>query len=174
MENKFYLHRIQKDTGNYTKGIEVHDNRDDAIRSFWGRVKTAYNNPSVPGMTFVSCKVTDNGGNVILPYNATWLKEDTEENNVFFLHSIRVDGENVSKSIDVYNTQNEAMVALATAMEYGYNNPRFPAVSLVSCEITDLMSGGLVLFSETWQKPEEEPEPEPEPEPEGEPEPEEA
>ena len=160
MENKYYLHRIQKENGTFTKGIEVHEDRNDAIRSFWGRMKTAYNNPQHAGMNFVSCKVTDNSGRTILPYNATWLKENSEENNAFFLHSIKVDGQDVTKAIDVYNTQNEAMVAFATAMEYGYNNPKFPNVSLVSCEITDLLSGGMVLFSETWQKPEPEPEPE--------------
>ena len=156
MENKYYLHRIQKENGTFTKGIEVHGDRNDAIRSFWGRMKSAYN--AVSGMNFVSCKITDNSGNTISPYNATWLKENSEENNVFFLHSIKVDGQDVTKAIDVHNTQNSAMVAFATAMEYGYNNPKFPNVSLVSCEITDLLSGGMVLFSETWQKPEPEPE----------------
>ena len=146
MENKYYLHRIQKENGNFTKGIEVHDNLDDAIRSFWGRMKTGYNNAQFQNMTFVACKVTDSSGNTVAPYNATWLKENSEENNVFFLHSIRVDGETVTKAIDTYITQDGAMVAFATAMEYGYNNPRFPNVSLVSCEITDLLSGGLVLL----------------------------
>lgn len=153
----YFLHRIQKDNGSFTKGIEVHENLNDAIRSFWGRMKTAYNNPQNPGMTFVSCKIIDGDGNAIEPYNMTWLKEP-EENNIFFLHHVRVDGNTVNKDIDVLNTQDAAMVSFATQMEYGYDNTRFPNVSFVSCEITDLLSGGLVLMNETWVK--EEPEPE--------------
>lgn len=150
----YYLHRIQKENGNFTKGIEVHSSLDDAIRSFWGRIKTGYNNPDFPNMTFVACKITNESGNVVEDYNKTWLKESEE--NVFFLHSIQVNGENVDKAIDVHATQDAAMVAFAKAMEYGYNNSRFPNVSFVSCEITDLLSGGLVLASKTWVKPEEE------------------
>ena len=148
----YYLHRIQKENGTFTKGIEVHSSLDDAIRSFWGRIKTGYNNPDFPNMTFVACKITDENGNVVEDYDKTWLKEPEE--NVFFLHSIRVDGETVTKAIDNYDTQDAAMVAFATAMEYGYNNSRFPNVSFVSCEITDLLSGRLVLARKTWVKPE--------------------
>jgi hypothetical protein len=79
------------------------------------------------------------------------------ETNAFFLHNISVDGETTTKNIDVFETQEAAMVAFATAMEYGYNNPRFPNIKLVSCEITDIMSGGMVMEAETWVKPEEEP-----------------
>lgn len=157
MENKYYLHRIQKDNGTYTKGIEIHTSLDDAIRAFWGRMKTAYNNPQNPGMTFVSCFIEDANGNVLTPYSATWLKENSGTENDFFLHSIRLDGENYSKSIDAYSTRDEAQRMFATAMEYGYNNPRFPDVSFVSCKITDLQSGGLILARETWTKPEPEP-----------------
>lgn len=152
----YFLHRIQKDNGSFTKGIEVHENLNDAIRSFWGRMKTAYNNPQNPGMTFVSCKIENENGAVIEPYNKTWLMEPAE-NNMFFLHHVRVDGETVSKDIDVLDTLDAAMVAFATQMEYGYDNPRFPNVSLVTCEITDLLSGGMVLENESWVKPEEEP-----------------
>jgi len=155
---KYFLHRIQKDNGTYTKGIEVHDNLDDAIRSFWGRMKTAYNNPQNPGMTFVSCFISDETGSIYPNYLGTWLKEGSEEANEFFLHSIRVDGETVTKAIDVCSTEDEAKRALAAAMEYGYNNPRYPGVSLVSGSITDLLSGGMLLWNYKWNKPEEEPE----------------
>lgn len=158
MENTFYFHRIQKDDGNYTKGIEVHTSLDDAIRSFWGRMKTAYNNPQNPGMSFVSCFISDVYGTVIMPYKATWLKEESEDANVFFLHTIRLDGETYTKAIDVCGTMDEAQRNFAAAMEYGYNNPRFPDVQFVSCEITDLRSGGLILARDAWRKAEQEPE----------------
>lgn len=153
----YFLHRVQKDNGSFTKGIEVHENLNDAIRAFWGRMKLAYNNPQSPNMTFVSCKITDSNGFVIEPYNQTWLKEP-EEDNTFFFHHIKIDNGTVSKDIDVLNTQDAAMVAFATQMEYGYNNPRFQDVSFISCEITDLLSGGMVLMNANWIK--EEPEPE--------------
>lgn len=157
MATTYFLHRIQKENGVFTKGIEVHSNLNDAIRSFWGRMKTGYNNPQYPNMTFVSCKITDSNGYTYDKYNQTWLKE-TEELpvNVFFLHSIRMEGDTVTKGIDNYESKNQAMVAYATALEYGYNNPRFSNVTLVSCEITDLLSNGMVLNKETWVKPEQE------------------
>jgi len=149
---KYYLHRIQEEGGAFTKGIEEHDALDDAIRAFWGRMKLGFNNPTKPDMTFVSCKICDGNGNVMRPYDMTWLKAAEGQGNVFFLHHIRRDGETLTKSIDAYETMDAAMVAFATAMEYGYNNPRFENVSMVSCKVTDLLSGGMILRDETWVK----------------------
>ena len=155
----FFLHRIQKDDGNFVKGIEAHVTMDDAIRSFWGRVKTGYNNPDHPAMTFVSCYITDDNGIVYKRYFDTWLKpadpeaEDPEPvENKYFLHSIRRDGETITKAIDVFDTMDDAKRAYAAAMEYGYNNPKFPGVNLVTCEITDMMSGSKILSSDNWVK----------------------
>ena len=155
---KYFLHRIQKENGTYSKGIEVHTSLDDAIRSFWGRMKTAYNNPQNPSMTFVSCFISDETGGINPDYQGTWLKKGSEEANEFFLHSIRVDGETVTKEIDVCSTEDDAKRALAVAMEYGYSNPKFPNVSFVSCEITDLLSGGMIIEKDRWNKPESAPE----------------
>lgn len=154
MATTYFLHRIQKNDGAFTKGIEVHDTPDAAIRSFWGRVKTGYNNPQNPNMTFVSCKITDSNGNVYGNYSKTWLKPEEYAANVFFLHSIRKDGDTYTKAIDPYGDFDSAMVAYASAMEYGYNNPNHPGVTFVSCDITDLLSGGMSLISDTWTKPE--------------------
>ena len=170
MENKFFLHRIQEENGTFTKGVEVHDTLDSAVLSFWGRVKSAYNNPSFPEMEFVSCKITDSTGKTVLPYDMTWWKNPTDV-NTFFLHYIRKDGENYVKGIDALSSFDAARSGFAAAMEYGYNNSKFPDVSLVSCEVTD--RSGLVMtpFAETWVKAEEEPEPEPDPQPDPDPEP---
>lgn len=65
MESKFFLHRIRKDNGTYNKGIEVHDTLNAAIQSFHAQMKMAYNNPSYPNTTYVSCMVTDGQGNVV-------------------------------------------------------------------------------------------------------------
>ena len=152
----YFLHRIQKNADVYTKGIEVHDNLDDAVRSFWGRVKTGYNNPQNPGMEFVACKITDSTGATYPKYDSTWLKQSAEiPENVFYFHSIRKEGDTVTKAIDVHTTLDAAMVAFASAMEYGYNNPSHANVKYVFCEITDMLSGGMVLAEDRWVKPEE-------------------
>ena len=159
MATTFFLHRIQKNDGAYVKGIEVHTNLNDAIRSFWGRVKTGWNNPQNPDMDFVSCKITDDNGATISKYDMTWLKEGKEaQANVFFLHTIRKDGDTYTKEIDIFDSEDAAKIAYASAMEYGYNNPKFPDITFVSCEITDLLSGGMSLISDKWAKPESEPE----------------
>lgn len=151
----YFLHRIQKSKGVYTKGIEVYDNMDDAVRSFWGRVKTGYNNPQNPDMEFVACKVTDSAGGTYARYDNTWLKHGEIPENVFYFHSIRKENGEVTKAIDVHATLDAAMVAFASAMEYGYNNPNHKTVEYVFCEITDMLSGGMVLAEDRWVKPEE-------------------
>ena len=64
MEQKYFMHRIKKENGTYTKGIEVHDTLDSAIGSFHAYMKQGYGNPDNPNLTFVSCKVTDSNGYV--------------------------------------------------------------------------------------------------------------
>ena len=151
---KYFLHRIQEEEGTFDKGIEVHDTLDSAVRSFWGRVKLAYNNPGKPNLTFLSCKITDGSGNVVAPFDITWMK--TASDNKFFAHYIRKDGDTFSKGIDVCVDFDTARRNFAASMEYGYNNPQHPNVSFVSCEITDRSGIVLTPFSGTWNKPEEE------------------
>lgn len=153
MEEKYFVHRIQGENEAYTKGIEVHDTLDSAIRSFWGRVKTGYSNPENPGMKFVSCKVTNASGAVVGDYNLTWRKAG-EEGNVFFCHHIKVDGVTIDKGIDVCDDFDAARLAYAKYMEYAYNNAKFPNVAYIACEITDMSGSILYPFKEVWSKPE--------------------
>jgi hypothetical protein len=156
MAEKYFMHRIQEENGAFTKGIEIHDTKDAAILSFWGRMKLAYGgNPSI---TFMSCKITDGDGNVIKPYDLTWNAQDEFENK-FFMHHIRLDGETYSKDIDVCETFDGARSAYAACMEYGYNNSRHPNVTMVCCQITDRTGSVMLPFDETWNAPEPEPEP---------------
>lgn len=154
MVEKYFLHRIQQENGTFTKGIEVHNTLYSAIIAFWGRMKYGYNNPSYPGMTFISCKITDGNGAVVAPYNLTWVKE---MDGTFFMHHIYLDGETFNKDIDICADFDAARTAYAAQMEYGYNNPRHPDVSFVSCEITDRNGDVMFPFCETWNKPEPEP-----------------
>ena len=97
-------------------------------------------------------EITDEIGNVVAPYDITWLKEGEEVANMFFLHHIRKEGDNYDKNIDVLDTLDSAKGDFAALMEYGYNNPKYTNVSFVSCYITDLLSGGMVLESGVWVK----------------------
>lgn len=167
MEEKYFMHRIQEENNVFSKGIEIHNTKEAAILSFWGRMKLAYGGN--PAITFMSCKITDIDGNVVAPYNLTW-NADPEFENKFFMHHIRLDGTTYSKDIDVCATFDAARSAYAACMEYGYNNTRHPNVTFVSCEITDKTGSVMTPFDETWKSAEPEPEPEveSESEPEGE------
>lgn len=150
----YYMHRIQRAKGTYTKGIEVHNTLDAALLSFWGRMKLGYGKTECD---FVSCKITDSNGEIVK--DATW-KKDGIEDNKFFLHHIRNDGDTVDKAIDILDSNDAAKGGLAEQMEYGYGNTQHPNVNFVSCYITDLLSGGMVLQHEVWSKPQPEQEPE--------------
>lgn len=154
MEDKYFLHRIQKEGENYSKGIEIYDDRNAAILSFWGRMKLAYGgNPSI---TFMSCKITDINGHVIdQRYNQSWHADNAIE-DVYFMHYIRKDGANFTKGIDICNTFNEARTSYAAQMEYGYNNPKQSTVKLVSCQITNWDGEIMYPFEETWKATEQE------------------
>lgn len=150
MENKFFMHRIKKDNGEFVKGIEVHDSLDSAILSYHAYAKMAYNNPQAPNVTFVACVITDGAGNIVNPFNMVW-KDDGEYDNAFFLHYVRHDGESYTKNIDVCSSYDNAKQAFHAQMEYGYGNTKFPNVSFVSCMISDM--SGSVLMDETWNEP---------------------
>ena len=150
MENKFFLHRIRKDGDTFAAGIEVHDTLDSAIKSFHGQMKMAYNNPSYPNMKYVSCMVTNENDEIVPGYNETWNKEKI---HAFFVHYIRHEGENYTKGIDVREDYGTACRDYHTQMEYGYNNSRFPNMTLVSSKITT--GSGIVYKNEIWVKEEE-------------------
>ena len=160
--DKYFMHRIKEENGTFTKGIEVHDTRDSAIRSFHGYMKQAYGNPSFPNITFVACRVEDPQGNVIPGYDAVWQRADVEPENKIFFHHIRENGGEYDKNIDVYPTMADAEHRFHAEMEYGYDNPKFPNVGFESCMITEKLSGQ-ILMSETWIRPAQQPEPAPEP-----------
>lgn len=147
MENKFFLHRIRKDGDTYNTGIEVHDTLDAAIQSFHSQMKMAYNNPSYPNMTFVSCMVTDEQDQVVGKYNETWSIANISD---FFVHYIRHDGETYTKGIEVQPQYGAACRSFHTQLEYGYNNSKFPNVTFVASKITG--ASGIIHKTESWTK----------------------
>ena len=155
MVEKYFLHRIQEENGEFTKGIEIHDTKDAAILSFWGRMKNAYGGN--PNVTFMHCKITDINGNKVGDYDLAWNATDTYVNK-FFMHHIRYDGDTPSKDIDICNTFDAARSAFAAAIEYGYNNTKHPNVKYVACEITDRSGSVMQPFDDMWKEPEPEPE----------------
>lgn len=147
MENKFFLHRIRKDGDNYNTGIEVHDTLDAAIQAFHSQMKMGYNNPSYPNMKYVSCMVTDEQDNVVPGYNETW---NISNDNKFFVHYIRHDGESYTKGIDIQDNYGAACRSYHTYMEFGYGNSKFPNVSFASSKITG--PSGFVHKNESWTR----------------------
>lgn len=146
MENKFFLHRIRKDGDNYIMGIEVHDTLDSAIQAFHSQMKMAYDNPSYPNLTYVSCMVTDEQDNVVGEYDETWNKNKI---NDFFVHYIRHEGETYTKGIEVQSEYSAAYRSYHAHMEYGYGNSKFPNITFVASKIT----GGITHKTESWTKP---------------------
>ena len=147
MENKFFFFFIRKDGDSYNAGIEIHDTLDAAIQSFHSQMKMAYNNPSYPNMTYVSCMVTDEEDKVVPGYNETWSKEKV---NDFFVHYIRHDGDTYTKGIEVKSGYADACRSYHTYLEYGFGNSKFPNVSFVANKITS--GSGLAHKSEQWTK----------------------
>lgn len=147
--DKYFMHRIQRENGVFSKGIEVHDTLDSAAVSFWGRMKLAYG--ANPNISFMHCKITDGNGETVKPYDKVW-KSESETENIFFLHHIRLDGNTFDKNIDDSTDLDALQSGFAAQMEYGHNNPQHPKVSFVYNSITDLLSGGLELSSGKWIK----------------------
>ncbi len=78
MENKYFMHRIKLEDGNWDKGIEIHDTYEKALASYHAYLGSyAYDNPKFPNVTFVSCMITDIWGNVVAGKNETWQKAET-------------------------------------------------------------------------------------------------
>lgn len=151
MEQKYFMHRIKKDNGAYTKGIEVHDTLDSAIGSFHAYMKQGYNNSNNPNLTFVSCKITNIDGYIFNDYNETWAKTG-ETITDYFLHHIKEDNGTFTKDIDIYADIDTARSDFHDYMSYGYNNSKFPNVNYVFCMITGFYGG--VEKIENWVKPE--------------------
>lgn len=156
---KFFMHRIKKEGGVFTCGIEIHDTLESAVKSFHGYMKQGFGNPSFPNITFVNCFVQDGAGRILPECAASWVKPGEKLNRIF-LHHIREENGTASKAIDVLDDMEAALYRFHEEMEYGYNNPNHPRVTYQSCMITELLSP-VTLQSETWEKPQE-PEPEPE------------
>lgn len=72
VETKFFLHQIKRTNGNYDKGIVVKDTFESAKQSYHAYLG-AYAYGNNPDTDMVSCLITDFYGNVINPFNETWV-----------------------------------------------------------------------------------------------------
>lgn len=82
--------------------------------------------------------------------------------NKFFMHRIKEENGVFDKGIEVHDTFNSAIQSFHAYMAYGFDNPKFPNVTFVSCKITDRSGKVLKPYDDVYQKKEAEPEPEPE------------
>ena len=71
----------------------------------------------------------------------------------FFMHRIKRTGETFDKGIEVHPDLNTAKGAyFAYLGAYAYGRAQDTNVNYVQCSVTD--GNGVVLYTETWQKPE--------------------
>lgn len=71
MKNKFFMHRIKRNTqGDYDKGIEVHDTIESAKQSYHAYLG-AYAYGHSDETNYVSCMITDMWGNKVI--EETWI-----------------------------------------------------------------------------------------------------
>ena len=135
--DKYFMHRIKEENGAFTTGIEVHDTKESAVRSFHGYMKQGFGNPQFPKLTFVCCFVEGPDGKIDPVHRAMWQKPGLDVVNKIFHHH-----------------QDEAEHHFHSEMEYGYGNPNHAKVSFQDCKVTERLSP-VVLMDETWVKPEE-------------------
>ena len=76
-ENKFFLHQIKRTKGTIEKGIVVKDTME-AVKQSYHAYLGAYAYGNNADTDYVSCMITDMGGNVVQPYSETWIKEVEE------------------------------------------------------------------------------------------------
>lgn len=77
MENKYFLHQIKRTNGNYDKGIVVKDTFEAAKQSYHAYLGAyAYGNNVETDM--VQCLITDFYGNVMHPFDETWVGAEPE------------------------------------------------------------------------------------------------
>ena len=79
--NVFFLHQIKRTNGNFEKGIAIKNSGETSNANFEAAKQSyhaylgayAYGNDANTDM--VSCMITDMYGNIIEPFNETWVKE---------------------------------------------------------------------------------------------------
>ena len=63
MEEKYFMHRIKRAKGEFTKGIEVHDSLGSALQSYHAYLG-AYAYGKDADTDYVSCKITGMSGGI--------------------------------------------------------------------------------------------------------------
>ena len=91
MIEKYFMHRIQKENGSFSKGIEIHDTLDSAILSYHGRMKLAYG--ANPAITFMDCKIT------VIPADSQLSSPILIVKNTLNCQSVRFCGYDVSRTL---------------------------------------------------------------------------
>ena len=161
MENKYFFHHIKRTNNAITKEIDVENTLDKAKRDF-RKFLGDYGYGLNAGTDFISAMITDTNGNIVEPYNETWLGSNAE-NNKFFMHRIRHDKSQSgaaawAKGIEVKDTYDGAKQALNAYLgAWGYEQTEETMnYDFVDCRITDIF--GADLMHDAWIEPEAEPE----------------
>lgn len=70
----------------------------------------------------------------------------------YFLHRIRLDGDNYVVGIEVHDTLDAAIQSFHAQMKMAYNNPTYPNIKFISCMVTDTSDKVVQGYNETWNK----------------------
>lgn len=76
--NKYFMHHVRYDGDTPNKDIDICDTFDAARVAFASAMEYGYNNPNHSNVKMVSCEITDIYGNVMTPFDETWLKPEPE------------------------------------------------------------------------------------------------
>ena len=164
MDDRYFFHHIRRTSGKFDKNIDEFAELEaakKAFRTFLGSYGFGYRQDT----DYVSAVITDKTGEVIKPYDDTWIKGIPVHK--FFMHRIKIErgeeGEELlTRGIEVHDSLDQAKQSFNAYLgmwAYGREG-----VELVDCRITG--DRGTIFYDETWTAPEPEPEPEPDPEPE--------
>ena len=74
----YFLHHIRLDGETFTKDIDLCASYDAACAAYAAQMEYGYNNSKFPNVTFVSCEVVNKRGEVMEPFNGTWVKPEEE------------------------------------------------------------------------------------------------
>ena len=72
----YFLHHIRLDGETFTKDIDLCASYDAACAAYAAHMEYGYNNSKFPNVTFVSCEVVNKRGEVMEPFNGTWVKPE--------------------------------------------------------------------------------------------------
>lgn len=77
--NAYFFHHIMLDGQAFSKDIDLCESFDAARSAYAAQMEYGYNNSKHSNVSFVSCEITNKRGEVMEPFNGTWVKPEEPE-----------------------------------------------------------------------------------------------